>query len=155
MGLLDRFSKPPSKEQFGQLFLEGIRRAGEKRKLVYDPQQSCVAVAEEDGRRMYVDNIYGEYCSVPQAERKAHLQRFVRSWFDSEKSIPDEFAAASHDLLPTIRSQGYYSAFALMMQIEGKQPPDFPQQPLGEDMAITLVYDFRDAMRSGTARVRL
>ena len=148
MGLLDRFFGPPSKEKFAKLFIQGIQRAGEKRKLVYDPQQSCVTVVDASGRRMYLDNIYPEYSSTPPAAQAETMRRFVRSWFDSEKSMPDEYGDASHDLLPAIRSRAYFAAFSLMTRIEGKQASDIPYQILGEDMAISLVYDFRDAMRS-------
>ena len=147
MGIFDRFFGPPSKDKFAKMFLARIRQAGETRKLAYDPEQHCVMVAENQGRRMYVDNIYAEYSSTPPDGQTAVMQRFVRSWFDSEKSIPDDFAAASHDLLPVVRSQAYFSAAALLMQLEDKQFADVPQQPIAEDLAISLVYDFRDAMR--------
>ena len=147
MGLLDKFFGPPSKDKFGKIFIKGIQRAGEKRKVVYDPKQSCIVVANT-GRRMYLDNIYAEYNSTPPAAQADTMRRFVRSWFDSEKSMPDEYLDASHDLLPAIRSRAYFAVFSLMTQIEGKRASDIAYQPLGEDMAVSLVYDFRDAMRS-------
>jgi hypothetical protein len=47
MGILDRFFGPLSKDKFAKLFLARIRRAGEKRKVVYDAKQHCVMVASE------------------------------------------------------------------------------------------------------------
>ena len=148
MGFFKKSSQPPTKDQFGQMFLAGIQRAGEKRTLVYDPKQSCVLVVDEPGRRMYVDNIYAEYCSVPPEARPVTMQRYVRSWSDALKPIPDEYADASHDLLPVIRSRAYYAAAALAVQLDGRPLAEIPQQLLGEDLSIGLVYDFRDAMRT-------
>jgi hypothetical protein len=48
MGLFDRFFGPPSREKFGKMFIKGIQRAGEKRKVTYDPKQSYIVVANTD-----------------------------------------------------------------------------------------------------------
>ena len=45
MGLFNRFFKPPSKDKFAGMFIDALRRVGEKLKLSYDAKQGCVLVA--------------------------------------------------------------------------------------------------------------
>ena len=66
MGLLDQFFGPPTKDKFAQLFMDGIRKAGEKRKLVYIPAESCIHLADDPSHKSYIDNTYAEYSSVPR-----------------------------------------------------------------------------------------
>src|SRR5688572_19762720 len=69
MGLLDRFLGPPSKDQFARLVMEGLRQAGEQRKLIYDAQQFCLRLDGQGGQVSNLVNLYGEFCSAPRDRR--------------------------------------------------------------------------------------
>jgi hypothetical protein len=128
--------------------MAGIQRAGEKRRIIYDPSEFRLTVANEKGRVMFLQNGFAEYCSVPEAERGKVLARFVRNWFVEEKTIPEDFEDASHDLLPAVRERTYFSMAELMMQLEGKVQGEIPYQPLGDNLAIGLVCDLPEAMQT-------
>ena len=128
--------------------MAGIRRAGEKRQIIYDPSEFRLTVANEKGRVMFLHNGFAEYCAVPKAERSKTVARFVRNWFVAEKTIPEEFQDASHDLLPAVRERAYFAMAELMMQLEGKVQGEIPYQPLGDHLAIGLVYDLPEAMQT-------
>jgi hypothetical protein len=96
---------------------------------------------------MFLDNLYAEYCSVVESERDAVLQQSVRSWFAAEKTIPDDLEDASHDLLPAIRTRGYLASAGLLAATDSKHLPELPpHRVIGEDLAITLVYDLPETM---------
>lgn len=145
--LIGKFSGPPSKDKFARMFLNGIKQAGESRNIAYDSTQFRLAVTGDNNRVMFLDNLYAEYCSVPESERNAVLQRSVRSWFAAEKTIPDSLEDASHDLLPAVRTRGYLASAALLMMADSKEVPDLPpHQVIGEDLVTTLVYDLPETM---------
>ena len=148
MGLFSRSSDPPTKDQFAQQFLAAVRKAGEKRQVDYNPQGFLLTTADEPPRRMFLGNIYAEYCSADKELREKALSRFVRSWFVAEKSIPEEFEDASYDLLPAVRERAYFELAALMMELEGGKQSAIPYQPIGDHLAVALVYDLPDAMQT-------
>ncbi len=148
MGLFSRSSDPPTKDQFAKQFIAAVRRAGEKRKIVYDSPGFLLTTADEPPRRMFLGNIYAEYCSADKEHREKALSRFVRSWFVAEKSIPEEFEDASHDLLPAVRERAYFELAGLMMELEGGKRSDIPYQAVGDNLAVALVYDLPDAMQT-------
>ena len=97
---------------------------------------------------MFLHNGFAEYCSVPKAERNKTVARFVRNWFVAEKSIPEDFQDASHDLLPAVRERAYFAMAELMMQLDGKVLGEIPYHQLGDHLAIAIVYDLPEAMQT-------
>jgi hypothetical protein len=146
--LFGKTSDPPNQSQYAKMFMDGIRRAGETRKIVYDSDQFRILPEEQSSRCMFLGNVYAEYCSVPREEREATLKRAVRNWFVAEKETPEDFEDARHDLLPVIRTRGYLGSYFLLMEVEGNAPEPMPSHLVGDDMAVTLVYDLPEAMRS-------
>ncbi len=148
MGLMDRFFGPPSREKFAHLVLEGLRRSGESREVVYDREQFCLRVEGEHGQTANLVNLYGEFCAVPREQREAVVRNTVRSWFVSGKDIPDTFEDACYDLLPTIRSRAFIEFTILQLTNDGSRGPNWPYQIVGDHLALGLVYDLPQAMRS-------
>jgi uncharacterized protein YtpQ (UPF0354 family) len=147
MAFLNRlFNRPPSQDAFATLVRNRIQKADETADLIYDPEQ--FSLSAEGGHRFYLANVHAEYCAASSGDRPKILKHAVRTWFTSTKSIPDEFEDARHDLLPAVRSRSYFDNVALMSRIEGNDKAGSLYQPLGEDLAIGLVYDLPDAMRS-------
>ena len=148
MGLMDRFFGPPSRDKFANLVIEGLRRSGETREIVYDREQFCLRVDDEQGQTANLVNLYGEFCSAPREQREAVLKNTVRSWFLSRKEIPESYEDASYDLLPTIRSRSFIEFTILQLSAEGNRGPNWPYQIIGDHLALGLVYDLPQAMRS-------
>jgi uncharacterized protein YtpQ (UPF0354 family) len=148
MGLMDRFFGPPNRDKFASLVMEGLRRAGEAREIVYDRQQFCLRVDDDHGQTANLVNLYGEFCSVPREQREAVVRNTVRSWFLSGKEIPDSYEDACYDLLPTVRSRSFIEFTVLQLSNEGNRGPNWPYQIMGDHLALGLVYDLPQAMRS-------
>ena len=142
----------PTKDRFAKLLLAGIREAGERREIVYDRSQFRLVLGGGSGHMMYLQNVYADYCNAPEPDREKALARVVRNWFAFGKTMPEEFEDASHDLLPAVRDRCYFECAELMLRAEGKRSGDVPYQQLGDDLAIALVYDLPEAMRTITQR---
>ena len=155
MGFLDKFfgPKPPGKDKFARMMMDGIQRAGEKAKIVYDPEQFRLFREGEEGTRLFLGNIYEEYRAAPNDDRATLLQNFTRSWFTADRELPEEFEDVKPDLLPVVRARVYYDNVRLQMQIESRSmqiesrsDADWPQQIIGEHLCVALVYDLPEAM---------
>jgi uncharacterized protein YtpQ (UPF0354 family) len=147
-----RSADRPTKDRFAKLLLAGIRDAGDKREIVYDRSQFRLVLGGGSGHMMYLQNVYADYCNAPEPDRENALSRIVRNWFAFEKSMPEEFEDASHDLLPAVRDRCYFECAELTLRAEGKRSGDVPYRQLGDDLAIALVYDLPEAMRTITQR---
>ena len=91
MGLYDRFSGPPTKDKFASLVMAGIRQAGEKRQIIYDPVEFRLSVANEKGRIMFLNNGFAEYCAVPKAVRSKTLHASFGIGLLPRKRFPRNF----------------------------------------------------------------
>jgi uncharacterized protein YtpQ (UPF0354 family) len=141
-------ARRPDKDRFARLVLAGIRQAGEKREIVYDRSQFRLVLSEKSGNTMFLHNSYTEFCNASADERDKTLARIVRNWFVFGKSTPAEFEDASHDLLPVVRDRTYYECAELMLRANSQQSAEVPYQQLGNDLAVALVYDLPEAMRT-------
>lgn len=150
MGLLDRFFGPPSKNKFAKLLRDAIRRAGETSEIIYDQEGFRLHNGGDESRIVFLGNAYQEYCSAPTEKREETLSRWVRHWFSSQQETPEDFADVKPDLFPVFRSRCYFDMVRLQLEIQGHKPPDWPYQILGEDFAISVVYDRPESMQQIT-----
>lgn len=148
MGLLDNIfkSKPPSEEQFAKMLMESIQRAGETGAIHFDPEE--YALTNPNKGVLNLGNAYREYCSTPQDARQDVFDKWVRGWFVVGKPAPEDYEDVRHDLLPVVRGRAYFDLTELELVASGKSGLPCPYQPLGEHLAVGLVYDMREAMRS-------
>ncbi len=116
MGLFDRLFGPPSKDKFAKLMMDGIRRAGERGVLRYDPREFCIIGEGEITNKSFLANAYREFCSAPRSLRASVLQRWVRTWFVTQKEPPQDFEDVHPDLLPVVRSRSYFEFARLVME---------------------------------------
>ena len=72
----------------------------------------------------------------------------MRGWLDAHKLLPEDFADLQPDLLPAVRSRSFYELVRLRATLSENDSADCPCQILGDDLAVGLVYDMPDAMRS-------
>jgi hypothetical protein len=147
VGLFDWLFGPPSKDKFARVFLEGIRRAGETAKVVYDPEQYRLVAEGGEFHVVFLGNAYQEYCSVQRAARPRILQKWVRNWFAHLKELPKAFEDVHPDLLPSIRPRSYFEMTRLQLQVDGQKAVQWPHQVLGEHFAVGLVYDLPESMQ--------
>jgi hypothetical protein len=147
VGWIDFLFRPPSREKFAKLVMEQLRKAGSDGKMNYDEEQFLI----ERGSAGFVNlaNLYHEYCQVPRAERERVLARFIRGCIGTSGfELPEDFADVHPDLLPVVRSRFYLESVALQTQTRGGEAVAVPQQAIGDHLALSLVYDLPQAMRS-------
>ena len=148
MGILDNIfgSKPPSEDQFAQMLIDGIRRAGETGEIQYDAEEFMLTAPQKT--ILNLANAYREYCSAPREDRQEVFQKWVRAWFINEKPVPKDYEDIRPDLLPAVRGRAYFELAELELVASGRSGPPCPYQPLGEHLRVGLVYDMHEAMRS-------
>jgi hypothetical protein len=152
MNMLDRLFGSPSRERFARLVMAGIRRAGDRRKIHFDREQFRLRPEGHDVAVMNLSNVYAEFCAAGKALRPKLLANVVRNWFADRRSLPEAFEDLHPDLLPTVRSRAYFEFALLQLKLEGGAHVDYPQQILAEHLAIGLVYDLPDSMRTIVAQ---
>jgi hypothetical protein len=135
---------PLEKDEFAQRVMDGIRKAGAVGEIAYDPKRYCLLLGDKDGPTLFLGNGYDEYCSAAETMQPQVLQKLVRAWFAGAIKLPEAFEDLHPDLLPTVRTRSY---FDLALLNKGKAAV-LPHQVLGEHLAVGLVYDLPQAMRT-------
>jgi hypothetical protein len=126
--------------------LDGIRRAREKKTIVYDKEEFCLRA--EDGHIAFLGNAYQEYCAAQKPCRAEVLQKYVRVWFTHQRETPESFEDAQPDVLPALNSRAYYELVPLRVLQENGKKLDVPYQVVGEHFGASLVYDMPESRTS-------
>lgn len=149
MNMLDRFFGPPHRDKFARLVMAGIRRAGERRTIHFDSEQFCLRPDGDEVSVMNLSNVYAEFCAADKTVRPKLLSSIVRNWFADRRPLPESFEDVHPDLLPSVRSRAYFEFALLQLKLEGGGDGlDYPQQVLADHLAVGLVYDLPDSMRT-------
>src|SRR5688572_5990327 len=149
MPLLDHLFGPPSREKFARLVMAGIRRAGEQRKIQFDSERFCLRPEADEVSVMNLSNVYAEFRTASKELRPKLLSNLVRNWFADRRLLPTSFADVHPDLLPTVRSRTFFEFATLQLKLEGGAgAAEYPQQVLADHLAIGLVYDLPESMRT-------
>jgi hypothetical protein len=149
VGWLDFLFRPPSRDKFAAIVMGELRKAaGDKPPTMnYDAQQFMI----ERGGDGFINlaNLYQEYCQTPRHHRQNVLDRFIRGCLGTSNfELPEDFADVHPDLLPVVRSRFYLESIGLQSRVRGGESLAVPQQPIGDHLALSLVYDLPQAMRS-------
>lgn len=147
MGWLDRWFGPPKRDKFAALVMEELRKVGPAATLKYNAEQFLI----ERGNEGFINlaNLYHEYCQASRSQRRQVLERFVRGCVGTTNfELPEEFSDVHPDLLPVVRSRFYLESVALQSRARGGEGVAVPQQTIGDHLALSLVYDLPQAMRS-------
>jgi hypothetical protein len=147
VGWLEFLLGPPSRDKFAKLVIDELRKVGTGGPLKYDREQFVV----ERGGAGFVNlaNLYHEYCQAPRNQRSKVLDRFVRGCLGTSGfELPEDFGDVHPDLLPVVRSRFYLESVALQSRARGGEGVAVPQQPIGDHLGLSLVYDLPQAMRS-------
>lgn len=147
MGWLDYFFGPPSKDAFARLVLAEIAKARLEGKLTYDAERFYLH--RQEGGFVNLAHIYREYCEAAPARRAAVLQQFIKGSLATRHfALPTEFDDLHPDLLPVVRSRYQLESVRLQAELRGTPHAEVPQQLVGDQLALSLVYDLPHAMRA-------
>jgi uncharacterized protein YtpQ (UPF0354 family) len=139
---------PLTKDDFAKLLVDRIRQAGEKGKVVYEPEEFRLRGEGERGTIIFLTNAYKEYCSAGEDVRERVVKLWVRNSFSLSKDMPEDFEDVKPDLLPVVRSRSHFEFNSLRAEVEKGKPASLPYQVLGEHFGVGLVYDLPELMRS-------
>ena len=148
MGPFDRLLGDTSRDRFARRVMDGIRSANPAAQVRYDKSGFRLVLTENGREQGYVSlgNLFTEHCGQSREEQDSHIKNAVRACFAYRKDLPDEFDDAKPDLLPTLRSRTYFELTKLQTQFQHDGEWDFAYQPIGEHLALSLVYDLPEAM---------
>ena len=138
----------PTKDEFAKLVMDRIHQVGETGDITYDPEEDRIRGEGERAMVIFLGNAYTEYCGAAEDHREGILKHWVRNWFSALRDLPEDFEDVKPDLLPVVRSRWHYELVSLSAELEGGRPERGLYQILGEHLAVGLVYDLPDSMRS-------
>lgn len=147
MGWFDFMFAGRRRDRFAQRLIAEMKRCGAGPTLRYNAEQ--FVVERGDGGLVNLANIYHEYCNTPRGAREELFRRFVRGCIGMGSfELPSEFGDAEHDLLPVVRSRFYFESALLQSESRGGSGLNVPHLVIGDHLALSLVYDLPQAMRS-------
>ncbi len=135
-------------ERFARALMRKLAAAGDTRQAYFDAQrfQLCFSQDDQEVGSANLRNLYEEYQAHSSLERPGYLKSAVRSLLALHKDVPEEFDFARHDVLPSIRNRTYFSLTEMQCWLDGYTDFAWPHWPIGEHLAMGLVYDLPEAM---------
>ena len=74
MGLFDFFFRPPTVDQFADLFMREMRRAGVTDELMHDKLNGrIIRGTGKESSSINLGNFYREFLALPRGQRKQHV----------------------------------------------------------------------------------
>lgn len=140
MGILRRLIGKPDRNDFAQIVMDALRQAGETRPIEFDPEDFKLKI-DGDKFQFWLGNAYQEYCASPRRFRKLVLERYLQIPAGQGLEIPSTFEEALPHLLPRVRTRSYYGLNQLRFGLEKPQSLTFAYHPLGDHLAVGVVYD--------------
>lgn len=150
MGLWDKILGPPNKEKFANLMMAGLKEAGDTRSVRFEQNEYRLRFEEkgEDRGVLNLTNLYIEFCNVDKSSRKRAVREMVRAALSHLKEMPDEFSDASHDIRPRLWTRSTFEQLRMRQKLEGGKQIDWPLEPIGDHLFLSLVYDLPESVRS-------
>lgn len=147
MGLVDRlFNRPLSQDGFAKMVIKRLRASGETGSIEYDPTQFRLSITTD--HVFFLTNIYQQYQRLPKSEHESLITSFLTTWHTAGLEAPKEFADAKADLMPALRARAYVEIDIHRVSDTFRSKLDVPFQVIGEHLAVSLVYDLPQSMRT-------
>lgn len=134
-----------TKDSFAQFILTKAKEVKPETVLVYDSTDFSIRSQTSDQQVMYLHNAYLEYNRCKTEERPYVLKKWLRHLLFL-KQIPEEFEDVEPDLMPALRTKGYFELIQLKFRSQNRDMPAFPYQDVGEHFGLTVAYDMNDSI---------
>ncbi|MCL2306146.1 MAG: hypothetical protein FWC43_12455 [Planctomycetaceae bacterium] len=134
-----------SREEFVQLILEKAKEIKPEAVFDYDPKDYALKSRSSEQQVLYLHNAFLEYNRCNLEERPYVLKKWLRHLLFL-KPMPDEFEDVEPDLMPALRTRGYFELTQLRFREQGRSMPTFPYQDVGERFGLTVAYDMHDSI---------
>lgn len=143
MGFLDSIfgRKPPTPDQFADIFVKEARKQGLDREMSYDAAEFRFKLG--DGAVFNLHNAYRAYNGTKGAERDRAMSSFIAALADLGQETPQDFARIRSQLRPVIRSRSVLEHMRLHeIRLKGTDE-NFRTAflPFGEDCVVLLAVD--------------
>ena len=138
------------RDQFAQLIIEGLKNAGDDRDVVYNADDFQLQFHDEgvDCGVLNLSNLFIEFSNLSEELQQQRVSEIVRAALSHLKPIPDDFKDASYDLRPRLWSRSTFEMMKLRNRLENTEEPDWPLEPIGEHLYLSLVFDLPESVRS-------
>ena len=134
-----------SREEFVQLLLAKAQVLKPEAAFDYDAKDFALKSRTQEQQVLYLHNALLEYNRCSFEERPYILKKWLRHLLFL-KPMPDEFEDVLPDLLPALRTRGYFELTQLRFREQGRTMPPFPYQDVGERFGLTVAYDMHDSI---------
>jgi hypothetical protein len=147
---LDKIFGSSDFDRFANKFVAALKSAGDPRTASYDPIEFRLVFYQDNKPQgiLNLGNLFAEYRQVGSANQKKCLSDMVRAALSHLKEMPEEFEAATYDLRPRLWARATYEQLRLRCELSGHEMPDWPLEPIGEHLYLSLVYDLPESVRS-------
>ena len=137
-------------DEFAKLVIERLKAAGDTRAANYDESDFCL-LFEEDGKQsgsLNLVNLHAEFVVLEPEHHEKRISEIVRAALSHLKPIPEEFKDASYDLRPRLWARTTFEQIKLDARLNGDDEPNWPIEPIGSHLFLTLVFDMPESVRS-------
>ncbi len=134
-----------SRDDFARLLLDKAKEIKPEVVFDYDAKEYALKSRNQEQQVMYLHNAHLEYNRCSVEEQPYVLKKWLRHLLFI-KQIPDDFEDVVPDLLPALRTRGYFELTQLRFREQGRSMPYFPYQDVGERFGLTVAYDMHDSI---------
>ncbi|HWX42605.1 MAG TPA: hypothetical protein VN345_15750, partial [Blastocatellia bacterium] len=144
MESIKRLLRRPGRDDFAQMVMDAIRRAGYTDSIQYDRQSFKLVMA--GGNHAYLANAYSDCLKAPNRQRAQIVTRYAAAWVTvRQRSLAREpvlVEGVLPNLLPVVRTRSFHDTLRLQARAERLGEQDVPLVPLADHLAVSLAIDW-------------
>lgn len=150
MAFWNKRGKSVTHTQFAELITDGLKKAGDKRNVVFEEDDFRLVFFEDDQECgvLNLANFHVEFEKLEAEGREKRISEIVRAALSHLKPIPEDYQDASHDLRPRLWARSTFEMMKLRQRLEGGEEPNWPLESIGEHLYLSLVFDLPESVRS-------
>jgi hypothetical protein len=141
---IKRLLRRPGRDDFAQMVMDAIRRAGYTDPIQYDRQTFKLVMA--GGNHAYLANAYSDCLKAPNRQRAQIVARYAAAWVTvRQRSVAREplpLEEVLPNLLPIVRTRSFHDTLRLQARVERLEEQDVPLVPLADHLAVSLAVDW-------------
>jgi hypothetical protein len=145
VGILDFFSRIPSRARFAKIAMQAARERGVDKPLRFDEPNFRIVMGEND--IFNLDNFYYDYCRAPRAGREAVVAKYAHLF--AQPAVPASFADVRRHLLPVLRAKAFLQALRQEPLFgDGSTDTRMAAADFSDDTTLMLAYDTEHLTRT-------
>lgn len=154
MGILDKFRRTLSRDQFAALVIRRAQVVARPISARYEAEAFQIDFELADGRPWLLNlhHAYRDTLAVPQKQQRDVVDTYLTSMTDTHCDEKPEDTLAR--LMPAIRDNAMFAWVKLSARLSGDTNPEFSPrlQPFAENLSVALMLDSEHATASVNAQ---